>query len=302
MDPEIWNVFDEFKKESKEEIVCKHMDTCIEAGCSVCLDCGLIVSSTVVDLSSEWNNYKNDDGSYQNSCQRADLYVSDNPYSRGGTIPGFNKNSYIMRLHYQQVFSHKQKTYWKISEKFVDYCTLIGLPSSDIVSTAKKMWHICMESGKLTRAGVRNGLIGSCLYYACVFSNIPVDRQKIIDTVDGNNKGFLKGEKVFCEIMENSEYYKNITKKTIDIKENDSFYQYCVKLDIPLTASKTCDEIYTENLERLDSVTPKSAIAGVLYYVIKYKLGLKRPSKNKVSEEVNVCIPTINKVLNILEK
>lgn len=302
MDPEIWKVFDELKEELKEEKSCNHEDTFIDCGCSVCLECGQIVSSNISELVSEWNNYKNDDGSYQNNCQRADLYVSDNPYALGGTIPGFNKNSYIMRLHYQQVFSHKQKTYWKISEKFMDYCTLIGLPTSDIVTTAKKMWHICMESGKLTRAGVRNGLIGSCLYYACVYCNVPIDRQKIIETVDGDNKGFLKGEKVFCEIMEGSEYYKSITKKTIDIKENDSFYQYCVKLEIPLRASKLCDEIYSKNLYKLDSVTPKSAIAGVLYYVVKHTLNLKRPSKSKVSEEINVCIPTINKVLNILEK
>ncbi len=305
IDPEIWNVFDELKEEIKKEEIkeekCNHNNTFVNYGCVFCSECGLAITSNLVDSSSEWNSYKNDDGSFQNSSQRADLYVSDNPYATGGTIPGFNKNSYIMRLHYQQVFSHKQKTFWKISEKFTDYCTLIGLPSNEILSTTKKMWYIYMESGKLTRAGVRNGLIGACLYYACIYCNVPVDRQKIIDNVDGDNKGFLKGEKIFCEIMENSEYYKTI-KKSIDVKKNDSFYQYCSKLGIPLTSSKICDDIYTENLQKLDCVTPKSAIAGILYYVVKNKLGLKRPSKSKVSEEVNVCIPTINKVLNILEK
>ena len=62
-----------------------------------------------------------------------------------------------------------------------------------------------------------------------------------------------------------------------------------------------CNEVYEKNKDKLDSVTPKSSTAGILLYVIKYKLKLKSPNKNKISETVNVCIPTINKVVNIIE-
>ena len=47
MDPEIWKVFDEIKEEVKEEKSCNHQDTFIDCGCSVCLDCGQIVSSNI---------------------------------------------------------------------------------------------------------------------------------------------------------------------------------------------------------------------------------------------------------------
>jgi len=268
-------------------------------GIEICIDCGLVVNSRICE-SCEWNNYKSEDGTFSANSQRADLYVSDNPYETGGSIPGFHKNSFIMKIHLQQTFSHKQKTFWKTSEKFSRYISLIGIHTIAL-STAKDMWHICMESGKLTRASVRNGLISACLYYSCIYNNLPIDRQKLIDNTEGNQKGFLKGEKIYLEIMENNKIYGHLGKQKIDIKENDTFVKFCNELGLPFNTIHICNEIYTKSLDQLDSVTPKSITAGILFYVIKCKLNLKQPSKAKVSQTVNVCIPTINKVVSILE-
>jgi len=301
----IWNDFEECKSEFEIEIEndtlkekCKHIVRVSDKGSELCLDCGEILHSLFECC--EWNTYTNTDGSYQTNNQRADTAISDNPYSKGGTIPGFNKSSFIMRLHYQQTFTHKQKTYWKTSEMMYDYCTKIGLPLT-ILPDAKSMWHICMESGKLTRAAVRTGLIGSCIYYACINNNIVADRQKIYDVLEISNKGFLKGERIFMEIMHGAGAYQKLGKQKQDIKENDSFVLFCNKLELPFNISTICNEIFEENKNKLDSVTPKSSTAGILVYVIKNKLKLKSPNKNKISEVVNVCIPTINKVVSLLE-
>jgi transcription initiation factor TFIIIB Brf1 subunit/transcription initiation factor TFIIB len=290
----------DIKSHQKQGRCCYHHNKFSDnqSGTDVCTDCGEVFYNSF--NSCEWNNYKNDDGSFQQSNQRADIYTSDNPYDTGGSIPGFNKNSFMMRLHYQQTFSHKQKTFWKISEKFQQYCTLLYI-SSAALKDAKNMWHICMESGKLTRASIRNGLIASCLYYSCVFNQMPVDRQKIIDFTEGTQKGFLKGEKIFMELMENT-MYDNLGKQRIDIKENDSFVKYCNILELPFKVSTICNDIYIENIDKLDSVTPKSATAGILFHVVKHVLKLNKPSKTKIANETTVCIPTINKVLSILEK
>ena len=283
-----------------DNCLCKHPKKFMDdkEKSEICQECGVVFFSSIFET-NEWNTYKNEDGSYQASIQRADLHISDNPYDIPGTIPGINKNSLMMRIHYQQTFSHKQKTFWIISEKLSNYCTHLGI--SNVLQTAKKMWHICMESGKLTRASVRNGLISACLYYACVFNNTPVDRQQIIDISEGNQKGFLKGEKIFMEIMDNNKTYGHLGKEKIDIKENDTFIKFCSELGLPYSTYNICNEIYTLNIEKLESVAPKSITAGVLFYVVKFKLGLKQPSKSRISQIVNVCIPTINKVINILE-
>ncbi len=289
----------EIEDENKCSFKCKHLNKFKDCGSYVCIDCGEVVEKNFEYC--EWNTYKNNDGSYQNGTQRGDTFSSDNPYFKHGSIPGFNKNSFIMRLHYQQAFSHKQKTFWKTTEMMTDYCIKIGLPLH-ILSDAKSMWHICMESGKLTRAAVRKGLIGACLYYSCVNNKIVTERQKIYDALEVSNKGFLKGEKIFLEIMHESGLYNNLGKSKQDIKENDSFVLYCNRLNLPFNVSNYCNDIYDKYKDHLDSVTPKSITAGILVYVVKNIMMLKQPNKNKISSEVNVCIPTINKVLNILEK
>jgi len=73
-------------------------------------------------------------------------------------------------------------------------------------------------------------------------------------------------------------------------------------LELPFKTVHICNEIYTKNVDSLDSVTPKSITAGILFFVVKNKLNLKYPSKAKISSVVNVCIPTINKVVKFLEE
>ncbi len=301
----LWTHFDTvneifLSEKDKKENCCNHeiriFDT--REGVEICDLCGEVLGN--IYETQEWNCYKNESGFLSTNNQRGDVYPkSDNPYDIGGSIPGFNKNSFAMRLHYQQTFSHKQKTFWQISERFNDYVTRLNT-SNIMLQDAKRMWHICMESGKLTRASIRNGLISACFYYACIFNNISIDRQKVIDLTDGNQKGFLKGEKIFLELMENT-VYKNLGKQKLDIKENDSFIKYCNTLGLPFSYGTKCNEIFTKYEDVLDSVTPKSATAGILFYVIKHHYNLKTPSKTKISEITSVCIPTINKVVLILQ-
>ena len=302
---QIWKdlekILNENKCESKcESNLCKHLKKFIDnkEKSEICQDCGVVFFTSIFEI-AEWNTYKNEDGSYQASVQRADFNHSDNPYDIPGTIPGINKNSLMMRIHYQQTFSHKQKTFWKTTEKLESYCNTLNL-NPRIIPTAKIMWHTCMESGKLTRASVRMGLISACLYYACIHNNCSVDRHDIISKTDGNQKGFLKGEKIFLEIMEKVNAYSHLGKETINIKENDAFFKFCSDLGLPFNAHQVCNDIYTKYLDKLDSVSPKSITAGILFYVVKYKLELKQPSKSKISQVVKVCIPTINKVVSLI--
>ena len=290
----------DYGTEEKLNCDCKHSNVIFNPSdkADICLDCGQILKMD--GDSCEWNSYKKEDGSFQTSQQRGDAWVSDNPYDKTGTIPGFHKNSFIMRMHYQATFSHKQKTFWKVSEHLENYRTLLSLPHS-IVPTAKNMWHICMESGKLTRASVRNGLISACLYYSGAQNNISVDRKKLIEITEGNQKGFLKGEQIFLEIMQDVPAYKYLGREKEDVKDTDAFVKFCNQLELPFKTVSMCNEVYSKNIDRLDSVTPKSIIAGVLLYVVKCELNIRQPSKAKISQVVDVCIPTINKVLKILE-
>jgi hypothetical protein len=50
----------------------------------------------------------------------------------------------------------------------------------------------------------------------------------------------------------------------------------------------------------LQAVTPKSATGGILAYFVKFVLKQKVPTKTVISATVDVCTPTINKVINII--
>ena len=115
----IWDDFESCLKDMKDSEcieVCKHYSYFVEDGNCVCKECGEVFSR-IFDL-CEWNFYKSDDGGFQQNTQRGDLYITQNPYEKLGSIPGINKNSFMMRMNYQQTFSHKQKVYQEITEKF----------------------------------------------------------------------------------------------------------------------------------------------------------------------------------------
>lgn len=290
------------KKDVIQHIDCYHTETILDTQTAdiVCVNCGCVTGVKTM-YNAEWNNYKDDSGNYSKNAQRADLYVDDNPYSVGGSVCNMFKSNRCLaaKIHLQSVFSHKQRTFWQISQIFENIVSKNSLPI-DILSTSKKLWHICMESGILTRAAVREGLIASCFYYACIHNRCPISRQDILIFFECDTKTLSKGEKVFYTIIESNESFRYLTKESINIQENDSFVKYCSKLKLEFKVAMLCNDIFNKYKTELNVVTPKSATCGVLVYVIKKKLKLKNPTKSELSTMMNVCTPTTNKVVDIL--
>ena len=247
-------------------------------------------------LTAEWNNYKDDCGNYSKSTQRGDVYSNDNPYSHGGTIVNMN-DKFIHKLSVQQCFNHKQKTYWEIGNIIQSVCDSLNL-NENIVALSKHFWHKYMESGKLTRASVRKGLIAACIYHSCVHNKTPIEREEIIKLFSCNSKTLSKGEKVLFEILEldnNNELYTGIK-----VEDSNSFYRYCSQLNLDPRIANICQKKYEKYKIQLQAVTPKSVVGGIIAYVVKYDLKLKIPTKSIISVTTDVCTPTINKVISII--
>ena len=282
----------EKKEKEEEKITCKHINTCED----ICVDCGACLYFTNFSTEGEWNNYKDDSGNYCRNTQRCDTYVDSNPYSNGGTILPGSKNTFMAKLQIQQTFSHKQKTYWLISEEIERAASHLQITSKDTIDTAKKYWHKYMDSGKLTRASVRKGLIAACLFYSCTTNNTPVERQEIIKAFNCDTKTLSKGEKVLFEILNTS----NLTYVNVQTQDSNSFVRYCSLLNLKFSVSNICNELYNKHKVPLQAVTPKSAVGGIIAYIVKYKLNLKTPTKTVISATVDVCTPTLNKVIQLI--
>jgi len=296
---EIWetaNMFfdeqkDKIKTEEEEENKCKH----IVDNWGVCKNCGGVIDDCNISSESEWNNYKDESGNYAKNTQRGDTFKDDNPYSIGGTL-SFNTNTLIGKMSLQMTFNHKQKTYWLIGKDFENAACLLNIKKS-VVEDAKRFWHNYMESGKLTRASVRKGLIASCLYHACIKNNCPIEREEIQRVFECSAKTLSKGEKVFFEIFDE----KKMTYTGINVQDSNSFIRYCSLLKLPYSMAQTCIDLYDKYEVQLQAVTPKSAVGGIITYIVKNKMKLKIPTKTVISATVDVCTPTINKVIYLLE-
>jgi len=286
----LWEIANEAYEQLKEteavnnpkEIECEHI-YCED----VCEKCGACKSGFQISQEGEWNVYKDDSGNYAKNTQRADVYTDSNPYSTGGTLLPGSKNTLMAKLQIQQTFSHKQKTYWQVTTDIENASIKLNINNKHIVETAKGYWHKYMESGKLTRASVRKGLIAACLSYSCVKNNSPIERQEIINAFGCDTKTLSKGEKVLFEILDSS----NLTYVNIQTEDTNSFIRYC---------SLLCNELYQKHKVPLQAVTPKSAVGGIIVYVVKYRLELKTPTKTIISTVVDVCTPTLNKVIQLI--
>ena len=262
----------------------------------VCSLCGLCTNNLMISYEGEWNVYKDDCGNYSKNTQRCDTGVDSNPYSVGGTILPLKKNTLMSKLAIQQTFSHKQKTYWQVSQEFDRVGANLNINDKFLLDTAKSYWHKYMESGKLTRASVRRGLIAACLFYSCTKNNSPIERQEIIRAFECDTKTLSKGEKVLFEILNTDKLtYVNVQKE-----DSNSFIRYCSLLKLPFHVSNTCNDLFVKYKTELQAVTPKSAVGGIIAYVVKYKLKQKIPTKTVISATVDVCTPTLNKVIQLI--
>ena len=299
---EIANIaFDELKREEEElkqkktkknTNCCKHLNICED----VCNDCGVCMTNTYISTEAEWNNYKDESGGFSKNTQRCDVYKDNNPYSVNSTCNPFNTNTLMGKLQLQQTFTHKQKTYWLVGLELERACGILNITNKDTLEKAKMFWYKYMESGKLTRASVRKGLIAACLFYSCVRNNTPIERQEIIKVFNCDTRTLSKGEKVLFEILNDI----NNTYINVQSDDSNSFIRYCSTLKLPFNVTNLCNDLYNKYSVELQAVTPKSAVGGIIAYVIKYKLNQKIPTKTVISATVDVCTPTLNKVIQLM--
>ena len=153
-----------------------------------------------------------------------------------------------------------------------------------------------MDSGKLTRASVRKGLIAACLFYSCTKNNNPIERQEIIKAFDCDTKTLSKGEKVLFEILN----LDNSTYINVQTEDSSSFVKYCSQLKLEFRVSNICNDLYKKHKVELQAVTPKSDVGGIIAYVVKFKLKIKSPTKTVISATVDVCKTTLNKVIQLI--
>ena len=316
------NNYDKINDKSENTDVCENCKCSsinfikdIPAGDLLCSECGFIVSCRQISEEAEWNNYMDDKvGGFKNASRCGLAEDPTNPFSTLSTfvpkgtmsttfVKDSNGNTKLVKYdlskwHAQIALSTKCKSFNDASNLLNEMCVRMNLPKF-IVTTIKEYWSEIMNNKRVTRAAVRKGLMASCIYYACIYHKIPRNISELSDILCIDVKEITKGDKVFREVIENSNYQHALF---YNMEVEDLFTRHCDKLNIQFKYITEMVQINDLCSKELEAVAPLSATAGIICYVIKVKHKIKKPTKTEISKVVGVCNPTLNKVVDIIKK
>jgi transcription initiation factor TFIIIB Brf1 subunit/transcription initiation factor TFIIB len=318
------NIVNKDLEKNEEKVVecpdCKYKtdgnDLMKSDGYIICSLCGMVLLNRISEM-AEWTNYVDSGGSSCNNsrCGSTTRTTDINPFSTDliSFIPKGVKNVCyqdgkivrydISKLHIQSTFNHLQKSFNNV-ENNIDNITNDKY-SKRIVMTAKTLWGEIMKAKKVTRAGVRKGLIACCVYYACIHYDCTRSPLEICqDFGMEDTRQFNKGDKEFKETFEHIPKWSHLLTKTSN--SDDYFSRFCsnlemdhlIKENVAFKLAKECREIYDKIKNDLIGVFPKSAACGIIFWVMKNKK--ITITKTNLSKSLGICPPTLSKTCQII--
>lgn len=276
------------------------------SGDYVCCDCGL-VQGHILDENTG-TNYTDDFGVSNNTSHHHCSIDSTNPYDDGsiplypkGYIQEFtgkdgNRIKFDMSRMNVRYIPHKQKAFYHVSELLKGACE--RLSTTFCLENAKALWAVIAKSGIVKRGANRKGLIGNCLLYATHWRNYPRSQDEVASALFIKSTDITKGFKYFRELMLPSELAHVLD--TMNTHQS-RFSKFIRLLGIPYQYNIICERTYEKYSDYLTVVAPNSAIAGIIYWVVKNNK-IKNVTKQDIKIHVGVCIPTLNKVMSMLDK
>ena len=276
-------------------------------GSIVCTTCGVIQESSIIDDSAEWS-YGPDAAERGKDPSRCGCPV--NPLLEKSSMStiigkgGGNKFWLMKKIHQQNSMDYSERARWHVFEDIAMKCGRVDLPQT-VVNQAKYYYKILSEK-KLSRGGVRKGLIACCIKYACLSFNVSRSVKEIAKICETDTSKITSASKIFEEIMD-GHITRNVEDSDVKhVSSDDLVIRFCFMLDLERKTKaklvrdvkKAC--VIVNDLRILVGKTPSAVTSAVILYVIK-KHGLDINKKELVRQH-NVSLVTLNKIGVILEQ
>ena len=216
---------------------------------------------------------------------------------------GFYKN-YNMRLVQQMnnytSMSYKDRSVLNVFAQISTACKRHDI-NDKIIDEAKGIYKN-ISNKKISRGSNRLGIIAACVFMAAKNIGNPRSSKEISKVFDCDSKIITKGIKSVNEILRVHKLEKRV--KTYRVDSIDLIARFCNNLNLtPVQIEEimiVSKELLKKHDKELSSCTPPSLSASFIYYYI-YKNNINI-TKKKISEETNISIVTIQKIVNILLK
>lgn len=282
--------------------ICKSYSLCSDKtnGTVVCTSCGVVNCSYIIDETAEWSSGIEDAMSGKDpsrcGCPINPLLETSSLSTMIGKGGG-NKYWLMKKIHQQNSMNYVERSRWHMFENITKMCESGNL-SPIVINYAKQFYKLISEK-KLTRGGVRQGLVACCILYACKQCNVSRTVKEISHITGTDSTKINSASKIFESLMKD-----HIEEPTNKI--NDLILRFCSYLGIDdcklqcaisQKVDKLSDEINESKI--LVGKTPGAITSGLIYTVL-CDMGYKVNKKNMASNH-GISIVTLNKIKSIVD-
>lgn len=274
---------------------CHSTEIIVEDGQHVCRNCSLI-HSRIIESGAEWRFYGAEDNRGDDPT-RCGMPVNDLlPGSSLGSMVGGNRydNRDMSRIRQFQMWNsmpYWERELYRVFEKLSSATTNNGIPTK-VLHDSKVLYSRASEM-KISRGENKEGLIASCIFYACAMNGVPRSTMEIAAMFNISTTVLTKGNSRFQALMK-----LNIQSPSAV----DFISRYASQLRLNWGDIEECQDLTLaiEHLEIVAENAPTSVAAGVLYYYcMMKKIDM---TKKQVATICNVSEVTITKCYKNLLK
>lgn len=266
-----------------------------DEGQYVCLDCNCI-QSRVIDTGAEWRYYGAED-SRDSDPTRCGMPTNDLlPKSSLGSVIGGRRgdNKDIRRIRMYQMWNsmpYWERTLYGVFDQLANSVANHGIPAK-ILDDAKVLYKRASEK-KISRGENKEGLIASCIYYACLLNKLPRSPKEVAKMFRIDPNILTKGNARFQTLLQ-----INVESSNPD----DYISRFGSKLKMEYQDIMRCKQLAAKlnDLEIVSENAPTSVAAGAIYYYcMVHELDF---SKKMIADVCEVSEVTITKCFKRLQK
>lgn len=295
---ELFSVFSELKTENNpcttNTRLCEKCNNDLQVtneGDNVCIECGLVSQSNMINETSEWTVFSQENTrcEYNNS----ELLHGENISTQICFKRKMKPQDWAM-LKWQRTMqlSSKDRSLIKVYNR-IDHCCINNDIDQSIITTTKSLYKFISQK-KLTRGEVREAMLTSCLFYAFIYSNNPRNISEVCSVFGSKPKKVNKTNK-----MLSVELWKSKWKEILAIELNSEqlIFRYCQNINLSRRQSAEIVNI-SKVLEKSPCMIGKdcSYSAAISIYIYSTKNNLQI-SKDDICETCFISTVTLNKLI-----
>jgi transcription initiation factor TFIIB len=267
--------------------LCNSKEIVIDDGQRICTACCSIVSR-IIDHGAEWRFFNED--SRGEDPTRCGLPTNNLlPKSSLGSMIGCKRGETkdMRRIRMYQMWNsmpHWERSLYNVFEQLTQNTVSHSIPSK-VLDDAKVLYKRASEK-KISRGENKEGLIASCVYYACLINKVPRSSKEISAMFKIDSVTLTKGNARFQSLLQ----------LNVDASGPEDFIaRFGSKLNMDYGDIQRCKElaIKLEAVEIVSENAPTSVAASSLwYYCIKNNIEF---SKKQIADVCDVSEVTITK-------